>query len=399
METYRVEKSNQVSEVVTMNMGPQHPSTHGVLRLVVDIDGETIVNIDSDIGYLHRGTEKLAENRTYHQCIPLTDRLDYLSPLSNNLAYCLAVEKFFGVEIPERAQQQRVILAELARIASHLVWIATHALDIGAMTVFLYAFRERELVLDLFEIATGQRMTSSWIRIGGLRDDVPEEFWKRLKEFNDCFEGHINTYEKLLTNNRIWKIRTIGIGHLSADDVQDFGTSGPLMRGSGVNFDLRRDEPYSGYENYDFEIPCFEEGDTYARYKVRMKELRESRKICEQALEKLVDGPVMTDDPRLAMPSHDDVYEHMEALIRRFYLVAKGFRPPKGETYQGIEAPKGELGFYLVSDGEERPYRFKIRSPSFVNLGALGKMATGHMLADLVAIIGTNDVVLGEIDR
>ncbi|MGE4317300.1 MAG: NADH dehydrogenase (quinone) subunit D [Deferribacterales bacterium] len=390
---------NNISEVVTVNMGPQHPSTHGVLRLVVDLDGETIVNVEPDVGYLHRGTEKLAENRTYHQCIPLTDRLDYLSPLSNNLAYCLAVEKFFDVKIPERADYLRVILAELARVASHLVWIATHALDIGAMTVFLYAFREREEILDLFEIGTGQRMTSSWIRIGGIRADMPEEFFVRAKDFVERFDKNVDTYENLLTNNRIWKMRTIGIGHLSAEDVQDYGTSGPLMRGSGVDFDLRRDEPYCCYDKFQWEIPVQPEGDTYARYKVRMKELREANKIVGQALETLPAGSVMTDDPRVALPAHEDVYERMEALIRRFYIVSKGFKAPKGETYQGIEAPKGELGFYIVSEGEERPYRMKVRAPSYVNLGALNHMAKGHMLADLVAIIGTNDVVLGEIDR
>lgn len=390
---------NNVAEIVTVNMGPQHPSTHGVLRLVIDLDGETIVNVAPDAGYLHRGTEKLAENRTYHQFIPLTDRLDYLSPLSNNLAYCLAVENFFNVEIPDRANYLRVIFAELTRIASHLVWLATHALDIGAMTVFLYAFRERERILDMFECATGQRMTSSWIRIGGIRADAPEKFYEMAQEFVKIFPGFVDTYENLLTNNRIWKIRTQGIGYLKADDAQDFGTSGPLMRACGVDFDLRRDEPYCCYDKFDFEIPTQEEGDTYARYLVRMKELRESNKIVAQALANIPEGSVMTDDPRLAMPAHEDVYERMESLIRRFYLISKGFRPPKGETYKGIEAPKGELGFYIVSEGEERPYRLKIRAPSYVNLGVLNHMAKGHMLADLVAIIGTNDVVLGEIDR
>ncbi|WP_415238450.1 NADH dehydrogenase (quinone) subunit D [Seleniivibrio woodruffii] len=392
--------NNNISEVITVNMGPQHPSTHGVLRLIVDIDGETIVNVEPDVGFLHRGTEKLAENRTYHQIIPLTDRLDYLSPLSNNLAYCLAVEKFFDVKIPERAEYLRVILAEMSRVASHLVWIATHALDIGAMTVFLYAFREREEILDMFEVATGQRMTSSWIRIGGLRADMPEDFFVRLKSFIERFDANVDTYENLLTNNRIWKMRTIGIGFLDAEETQAYGTSGPLMRAAGVDFDLRRDEPYGIYDRFKWEIPVQPEGDTYARYKVRMKEMRESNKILQQALDQMpATGEVMTDDPRVSLPKHEDVYERMEALIRRFYIVSKGFKAPKGETYQGIEAPKGELGFYLVSEGEERPYRMKIRAPSYVNLGALNKMAAGHMLADLVAIIGTNDVVLGEIDR
>jgi len=389
-----------VSEVLTVNMGPQHPSTHGVLRLVVDLDGETIVNVDPDVGFLHRGTEKLAENRTYHQTIPLTDRLDYLSPLSNNLGYCLAVERFFDVKIPEKAEYLRVILAEMSRLVSHLVWIATHALDIGAMTVFLYAFREREELLDLFEKGTGQRMTSSWMRIGGVRDDMPEDFYTDLADFVSRFEANVDTYENLLTTNRIWMGRTIGIGHLSGEDAMSYGASGPIMRGSGVDFDLRRDEGYGIYDRFEWEVPVEQEGDTYARYKVRMKEMRVSNSLIRQALEQMPeDGEVMTDDPRVSLPKHEDVYERMESLIRRFYIVSKGFRPPKGETYQGIEATKGELGFYLVSEGEERPYRMKIRSPSFVNLGILNKMAKGHMLADLVAIIGTNDVVLGEIDR
>ncbi|MGD9807661.1 MAG: NADH dehydrogenase (quinone) subunit D [Deferribacterales bacterium] len=389
-----------VSEVLTVNMGPQHPSTHGVLRLVVDLDGETIVNVDPDVGFLHRGTEKLAENRTYHQTIPLTDRLDYLSPLSNNLGYCLAVERFFDVKIPERAEYLRVILAEMSRLVSHLVWIATHALDIGAMTVFLYAFREREELLDLFEKGTGQRMTSSWMRIGGVREDMPEDFYTELADFVSRFETCVDTYENLLTTNRIWMGRTIGIGNLTGEEAMAYGTSGPIMRGSGVDFDLRRDEPYGIYDRFEWEVPVEQEGDTYARYKVRMKEMRVSNSIIRQALEQIpAEGGVMTEDPRVAMPSHEDVYERMESLIRRFYIVSKGFRPPKGETYQGIEATKGELGFYLISEGEERPYRMKIRSPSFVNLGVLNKMAKGHMLADLVAIIGTNDVVLGEIDR
>ncbi|WP_050742524.1 NADH dehydrogenase (quinone) subunit D [Deferribacter desulfuricans] len=400
MENVRVkDNKDYLGEVITVNMGPQHPSTHGVLRLVVDLDGETIVDVRPDIGFLHRGVEKLAENRTYHQFIPLTDRLDYLSPLSNNLAYCLAVEKFFDVKIPERAEYLRVIFAELARLASHLVWIATHALDIGAMTVFLYAFREREMILDMFEIATGQRMTSSWIRIGGIRDDVPPEFFDRLREFIEIFEERVDTYERLLTKNRIWLKRTKGVGYLSPEDAQDYGVSGPIMRGSGIPFDLRKAEPYSIYDRFDFEVACFDGCDIYSRYQVRMKEMRESRKILEQALEQIPEGPVMTDDPRIGFPSHEEVYEKMEALIRRFYLISKGFKTPKGETYACVEAPKGELGFYIVSDGKEKPYRLKIRAASFVNLGALPAMSKGYMIADLVGIIGSIDIVLGEIDR
>lgn len=392
-------KKTAYGDVITVNMGPQHPSTHGVLRVEVDMDGEVIVDARPDVGYLHRGTEKLAENRTYHQFIPLTDRLDYLSPLSNNLAYCLAVEKFFDVKIPERADYLRVTLAELSRIASHLVWLATHALDIGAMTVFLYCFRERELILDMFEIMTGQRMTSSWIRIGGIREDAPELFFERLKEFVDQFDERCDEYEQLLTKNRIWLMRTKGVGILSAEDAMDFGASGPLMRAAGVAFDLRKAEPYCGYEKFDFEVAVADGCDLFARYEVRVKEMRESNKILKQAMANMPEGPVMTDDPRVNLPSHEDVYERMESLIRRFYLMSKGMTPPKGETYGCVEAPKGELGFYLISEGENRPYRLKIRSPSFINLGALPQMAKGAMLADLVGIIGSLDIVLGEIDR
>lgn len=395
----KISTKDNISELITINMGPQHPSTHGVLRLVVDLDGETIVNVSPDVGFLHRGTEKLAENRTYHQFIPLTDRLDYVASLSNNFAYCMAVEKFFNVKVPERAEYLRVIFAELSRCSSHLLWLATHALDIGAMTVFLYCFRERELILDMFEIATGQRMTGSWLRVGGLREDVPDLFFEKLRDFVSIFNERIDIYERLLTKNRIWLKRTVGVGYLSKDDALDYGVSGPIMRGSGVSFDLRRDEPYSVYDRFDFEVPVREAGDIYARYEVRIVEMRQSNRILEQALDQIPEGPVMTDDPRVSMPSHEEVYERMEALIRRFYLMSKGFRTPKGETYACVEGPKGELGFYIVSTGEEKPYRLKIRAPSFVNLGAINTMAKGAMMADLVGIIGSVDIVLGEIDR
>jgi NADH-quinone oxidoreductase subunit D len=388
-----------LGEVVTVNMGPQHPSTHGVLRLVVDLDGEKIVNVSPDVGFLHRGMEKWAEDRTYHQFIPMTDRMDYLSPMNNNLGYCLAVEKFFDLKIPERAEYIRVIFAEMSRLVSHLVWIATHALDIGAMTMFIYAFRERELLLDLFEMATGQRMTSTWIRVGGIREDLPEEFFVKLKEFVDDFENNLATYHGLLTENRIWKMRTVGNGILKPEDALQYSTSGPLMRAAGIDFDLRRDEPYGIYDRFDFEVAVDDGCDTYARYKVRMKEMSESNKILDQALRDIPEGPIMTDDPRVSMPSHEEVYERMEALIRRFYLISKGFKTPKGQTYGCVEGTKGEIGFTIVSDGGTGPYRLKIRSASFVNLGAINHMAKGHMLADLVAVIGTMDVVLGEIDR
>ena len=292
-----------------------------------------------------------------------------------------------------------MIFAELSRCSSHLLWLATHALDIGAMTVFLYCFRERELILDMFEIATGQRMTGSWLRVGGLREDVPDLFFEKLRDFVSIFNERIDIYERLLTKNRIWLKRTVGVGYLSKDDALDYGVSGPIMRGSGVSFDLRRDEPYSVYDRFDFEVPVREAGDIYARYEVRIVEMRQSNRILEQALDQIPEGPVMTDDPRVSMPSHEEVYERMEALIRRFYLMSKGFRTPKGETYACVEGPKGELGFYIVSTGEEKPYRLKIRAPSFVNLGAINTMAKGAMMADLVGIIGSVDIVLGEIDR
>ena len=399
MDEKTINDSGKFGDILTINMGPQHPSTHGVLRLILDIDGETIVNTTPDIGYLHRGVEKLAENRMYHQFIPLTDRLDYLASLSNNLAYCLAVEKFFDLKIPERANYLRVIFAELARISSHLLWLASHALDMGAMTVFLYCFRERELLLDLFEIATGQRMTSSWIRVGGIRADIPDEFINKAYEFVEIFNDKIKDYEGLLSKNRIWLQRTKGIGVLSKEDALNYGASGPIMRASGVKFDIRKFEPYCVYDRMDFEVPSFEDGDVYARYLVRIEEMRQSNRIVKQALDALPEGPVMTDDPRVGIPSHEEVNERMESLIRRFYLMSKGFTPPRGDVYSSIESTKGELGFYIVSDGTEKPYRLKIRAPSFVNLGIVPLISKGHMIADMVSIIGSIDIVLGEIDR
>lgn len=386
-------------ETMTVNMGPQHPSTHGVLRLVIELDGEVIEKVTPHIGYLHRGVEKLSEYRTYHQTIPLTDRLDYLAPMSNNLGYVLAVEKLLGIEVPERAQTVRVIMAELTRLKSHLVWIACHALDIGAMTVFLYAFREREKVMDIYEKLSGARMTSNFFRVGGLSADVYDGFEKDVREIVDTFPGHFDTYEGLLTKNTIWMQRTIGNGVISAEDAIDYGITGPALRGSGVNWDLRRDIPYSGYEKYQFTVPVGEKCDTYDRYKVRLVEMREAVKIIRQALDNLKPGPVLPDDPHVCYPPKEKVYNTIEGLIHHFKIASQGFPVPEGEVYQGVEAPKGELGFYLVSDGGNRPYRMRIRPPSFVNLGAIEKMAKGSMIADLVAIIGTLDIVLGEIDR
>ena len=387
------------TEIMTVNMGPQHPSTHGVLRLVIELDGEIIQKITPHIGYLHRGIEKLSEHRTYHQIIPLTDRLDYLAPMSNNLGYVLAVEKLLGIEVPERAQTIRVILAELTRLKSHLVWIACHALDIGAMTVFIYAFREREKVMELYEKLSGARMTSNYFRVGGLSSELYDDFEKDVREILDTFPGYFDTYEGLLTKNTIWLQRTIGNGVISAEDAVDAGITGPALRGSGVDWDLRRDNPYSGYEKYQFQVPVGEKCDTFDRYKVRFVEMREAVKIIRQALDSLKPGPILADCPQVCYPPKDSVYNTIEGLIHHFKIASEGFPAPEGEVYQAVEAPKGELGFYLVSEGGNMPYRMRIRPPSFCNLSAIEKMAKGAMIADLVAVIGTLDIVLGDIDR
>jgi NADH-quinone oxidoreductase subunit D len=386
-------------ELMTVNMGPQHPSTHGVLRMVIELDGEVIEKITPHIGYLHRGVEKLSEHRTYHQTLPLTDRLDYLAPMSNNLGYVLAVEKLLDIEIPERAQTIRVIMAELTRLKSHLVWLACHALDIGAMTVFIYAFREREAIMSIYEKISGARMTSNYFRVGGLSREVYDDFEKDVREVVDTFPGYFDTYEGLLTKNTIWLQRTVGNGVISAEDAIDFGITGPALRGSGVDWDLRRDNPYSGYEKYDFQIPIGKNCDTYDRYKVRFVEMREAVKIITQAMASLKPGPILADAPQVCYPPKESVYNSIEGLIHHFKIASEGFPVPEGEVYQSVEAPKGELGYYIVSDGGNKPYRMRIRPPSFVNLGAIEKMAKGSMLADLVAVIGTLDIVLGEIDR
>jgi NADH-quinone oxidoreductase subunit D len=380
-------------------MGPQHPSTHGVLRLVLELDGEVITKITPHIGYLHRGVEKLSEHRTYHQILPLTDRLDYLAPMSNNLGYILAVEKLMEVEVPERAETIRIIMAELTRLQSHLVWIACHALDIGAMTVFIYAFRERETIMEIYELISGARMTSNFFRVGGLSQDVPEGFVKKVSDFIDVMPGYLDQYEGLLTTNPIWLKRTVGNGVISAEDAIDFGITGPALRGSGVDLDLRRDNPYSGYEKYQFKVPVGENCDTFDRYKVRLIEMREACKIVRQGLDRLQPGPVLADCPQVCYPPKESVYNSIEGLIHHFKIASEGFPAPEGEVYQGIEAPKGELGFYIVSDGGNKPERMRIRPPSFVNLQAIEKMSKGAMIADLVAVIGTLDIVLGEIDR
>ena len=389
------------NEIMTINMGPQHPSTHGVLQLILELDGETVVKATPHIGFLHRGVEKLSEHRTYHQTIPLTDRLDYLAPMSNNLGYVLAVEKLLGItdQIPERAKTIRVMLAEVTRLKSHLVWLATHALDIGAMTVFIYAFRERELIMDIYEKISGARMTSNYFRVGGLSADFPVGVTDDIRTLATDMPGYIDMYEGLLTGNKIWQKRTIGVGHIDAAAAIDIGLSGPALRCSGVDWDLRRDNPYSGYEDYDFEVITRTEGDTFARYKARLDEMRESCKIIHQALDKLQDGPILADCPKVCLPPKQDVVNSIEGLFHQFKIITEGFKPEVGEVYQGIEAPKGELGYYLISDGSAQPFRMKIRPPSFVNLQALPQMVEGSLLADVIAAIGTLDIVLGEIDR
>jgi NADH-quinone oxidoreductase subunit D len=388
-------------ETMTINMGPQHPSTHGVLRLVLELDGEVVVKATPHIGFLHRGVEKLSEHRTYHQVLPLTDRLDYLAPMHNNLGYVLAVEKLFGLTdaIPERAQVVRVMMAELTRLKSHLVWLACHALDIGAMTVFIYCFREREHIMDFYEKLSGARMTSNYFRVGGLSADLPDGIEQEIRKFIDEMPYHIDTYEGLLTGNKIWQKRIMGVGMISAEDAIDLGVTGPSLRGSGVNWDLRRDQPYSGYENYDFEVAVGEGCDTWSRYHVRLKEMRESCKIVRQALDKLKPGPVLADAPKVCLPPKKDVVNTIEGLIHHFKIISEGPKPEVGEVYVGVENPKGEVGFYIVSDGSPRPYRMKIRPASFINLQALPKMCEGSLIADVVAVIGTLDIVLGEIDR
>ena len=380
-------------------MGPQHPSTHGVLRLVLELDGEVIVKVTPHIGFLHRGVEKLSEHRTYHQILPLTDRLDYLAPMSNNLGYILAVEKLMAVEVPERAETIRIIMAELTRLQSHLVWLACHALDIGAMTVFIYAFRERETIMETYELISGARMTSNFFRVGGLSQDVPEEFVKKVSDFIDSMPGYLDQYEGLLTTNPIWLKRTVGNGVISAEDAIEIGITGPALRGSGVDWDLRRDDSYAGYDKYQFKVPVGEKCDTFDRYKVRLIEMRESCKIVRQGLDRLKPGPVLADCPQVCYPPKESVYNSIEGLIHHFKIASEGFAAPEGEVYQGVEAPKGELGFYIVSDGGNKPERLRIRPPSFVNLQAIEQMSVGSMIADLVAVIGTLDIVLGEIDR
>ncbi len=391
----------QTGETMVLNMGPQHPSTHGVLRLLLELDGETVVHAIPDIGYLHTGIEKNMEAKTYLKALVMTDRLDYLNNIGNNLTYCLAIEKLMDVQVPERAQVLRVLMAELQRIASHLVWLGTHCIDLAALSILLYCFRDRERIMDIFEMVSGQRMMTSYIRPGGVWRDAPPGFEEAVKDFLDYIPAKLDDYERLLTNNPIFKQRTQSVGYISAEDALRWGMTGPALRGSGTNYDVRKAMPYCGYETYEFDVPLETGGDVYARYRCRMREFRESIKICRQALGRLskTQGPVITSDRKVAPPPRSELSTSMESLIHHFKLFTEGFSPPKGEVYAATESPRGELGVYLVSDGAPKPHRVHYRCPSFANLQVLNYVAEGHLVADLVAIIGSVDIVLGDVDR
>jgi len=389
------------TETLILNMGPQHPSTHGVLRIVLHLDGEIVVKAIPYLGYLHRGIEKLCESITYQQCIPYTDRMDYVASICNNIGFILTVEKLLGIqdEIPERAKVAEVILFELGRIESHLIGIGTNALDLGAVSAFLYCFKERERIYDILEMVCGARLTTSYPRVGGLPDDLPGNFNEAISNFLKAFPKTLAEVDKLLTRNRIWVERTKGVAYISAEDAIDLGLTGPALRGSGVPYDVRKAIPYLGYENYDFEIPIATDGDAYARYLCRLEEMRQSLRIIKQAINNLPDGSYIADLPEVVLPRKELVYTRMESLIRHFVLVYEGFKTPPGEVYHSVENPKGELGYYIVSDGSGKPYRMHVRGPSFVNLQALSKMVEGRLLADVIAAIGSIDIVLGEVDR
>ncbi len=386
-------------KTITINMGPQHPSTHGVLRLVIELDGETVVSLKPVIGYLHTGMEKSMESKTYHKSITVTDRMDYLSPLGNNMAYVGAVEKLMNLAIPERAQVLRVILLELTRISSHLVWLGTHAIDLGAMSVFLYCFREREKLLDVNDMVAGSRLTPSYFRVGGFYQDVPDTFVPHVRKFLEEFPKALAEYQNLLTKNRIWMKRTIGVGLLSAEQAIDLALTGPTLRGSGVRYDVRKAKPYSGYETYEFDVPLGKNGDVYDRYLCRMEEMKQSLSIVRQGLDRLRPGTVRADNPYLFPADRTDVKLNMEELIYHFKIMSEGYSPPPGDAYFSVESPKGELGFYVVSDGTPIPQRTRVRPPSLINLQALEDMCLGRMVADVVAAIGSIDIVLGEVDR
>ena len=386
-------------ETVLLNMGPQHPSTHGVLRLIVELDGEIVVNAIPDIGFLHTGVEKNMEAKTFIKALVMTDRLDYLNNMGNNLVYCLAIEKLMDVQVPSRARVLRVLLAELERISSHLVWLGTHAADIASQSMLFYCFREREKILAIKEMISGQRMMTSYIRPGGLWRDVPAGFEDAVRDFIDYLPRRLDEYEALLTNNPIWLDRTKNVGVIDAETALKWGLTGPTLRGSGVNLDLRKNQPYSGYEEYEFEVPLGRNGDVYDRYYVRMLEFRQSMRIIDQALKKLPKGPVMTSNRKVAPPPRSELGRSMEAVIHHFQLWTEGFNAPKGEVYVATESPRGELGVLLAGNGGPKPHRCYWRTPSFVNLQALNVMSAGHFVADVVGIIGSIDIVLGDVDR
>ncbi len=388
------------SRRMTLNMGPQHPSTHGVLRVVLELDGETIIMAVPDIGFLHTGIEKECEVKTWQQVVTLTDRVDYLANLSNNLVYALAVEKLIGdIEIPPRAQWTRVMMAEFSRLNSHLVWLGTHALDIGAMTVFFYCFREREDILRILEMFSGQRMMTSYIRVGGLALEPPRGWQQVVGKFINAFPSKVDEYEELLDNNPIWKRRTQGVGLAPLEDLLDLGVTGPMIRAAGVKWDIRKDEPYSSYDQFDFDIPTRTENDVYARYRVRLEEMRQSARIIRQAVEGMPEGAWQANAPKIVLPEREKMKTQMEALIYHFKIVTEGFRVPAGEAYQAVESPRGEIGYYVVSNGTSKPYRVYMRTPSFGNLQALPALLEGRLLADSIAALGSMDFVLGDTDR
>ncbi len=388
------------SEIMTVNMGPQHPSTHGVLRIVLELDGETVLSAAPTIGYLHTGIEKTCEQKKWQQIIPLVERMDYLSAQSNSMALCLSVERLLGVELPERVRHIRVLIAELQRINSHLVWLGTHGMEVGAVSVMLYCFRERELLLNINEMLAGFRLFPSYMRVGGLREDLPRGFHQAVTAFLDRFIPKLNEYEDLLTQNEIYQKRTQGVGRISREDAVAYSLMGPIARAAGVAYDVRKDFPYLGYETYDFEVPTRSEGDVYSRYLVRVAEMRESVKICRQALSRISPtGAFAIDDPRITPPPKDRVYSEMEALIQHFLIYSQGFTVPAGEAYVPVEGPRGEQGFMVVSDGTNRPWRIKSRAPSLLACQALERMIVGGLIADVIAVIGSIDVVMGDVDR
>jgi NADH-quinone oxidoreductase subunit D len=388
------------TEAMTVNMGPQHPSTHGVLRLVLELDGETVLSATPTIGYLHTGIEKTAEQKKWQQVIPLVERMDYLSAQSNSMAFCLSVEKLLGVEIPQRVKDIRVLIAELQRINSHLVWLGTHGMEVGAVSVMLYCFRERELLLNINELLAGFRMFPSYMRVGGLREDLPRTFHQTVREFLDRLGPKLDEYEDLLTQNEIYLKRTQSVGVISKDDAIAYGLAGPIARAAGHDYDVRKYFPYLGYDTYEFGVPTRNTGDAYARYQIRVAEMRESLKICRQALDRIPPvGPYAIDDPRITAPPKDRVYTEMEALIQHFLIYSQGFTVPEGEAYVPVEGPRGEQGFMVISDGTNRPWRVKSRAPSLLACQALEKMIVGGLIADVIAVIGSIDVVMGDVDR